>query len=199
MEAEILRDQILKASGLMTEKMFGAPVRPPQPEGVTEVAYGNPKWNASQGVDRYRRSIYAYQKRTAPFAMFTTFDAPSGEACVARRDVSNSSLQALTLLNDVMLVEAAQALGRLIAAHSADDHERVRLIFRRVLVRPPTSDELETLTDFVQRQRSRFQSGELDAKVVAGSESEGSEILERAVWTALARALFNFDETVTKG
>ena len=199
MEAEILRDQILKASGLLTEKMFGAPVRPPQPEGVTEVAYGNPKWNTSEGADRYRRSIYAYQKRSAPFAMFSTFDAPSGEACVARRDVSNSSLQALTLLNDVMLVEAAQALGRLVAAHSADDHDRVRLAFRRVLVRPPTTDEVDTLTEFVQRQRSRFQSGELDANVVAGVESEGSDALEHATWTSLARALFNLDETVTKG
>ena len=76
----------------------------PQPAGVTEVAYGGGRWNAAKGADRYRRSLYTYAKRTAPFAMLATFDGPSGEACVARRNRSNSPLQALTLLNDVMLM-----------------------------------------------------------------------------------------------
>lgn len=200
LEAEILRDQLLRASGLLTEKMFGPPVRPPQPEGVTEVAYGNPSWNASTGADRYRRSIYTYLKRTAPFAMFTTFDAPSGEACVARRDVSNSPLQALTLLNDVMLVEAAQALGRRVAEQCDTDKEGgVRLAFQRVLVRPPTDEEVDMLTAFVRDQRARFQAGELDVRAVAGTDEENaSDAVARATWTALARALFNLDETVTK-
>jgi len=195
LEAEILRDQILKASGLLSEKMYGPPVRPPQPSGVTEVAYGSPKWNPSAGEDRYRRSLYTFQKRTAPFAMFNTFDAPSGEACVALRDRSNSPLQALTLLNDVMLVEAAQALGRQLVEVPTDDAERVRLAFRRVLVRPPNEEEVALMLDFLKAQRARFASGDLDAVAVAG---QGDETVERAAWTSLARALFNLDEAVMR-
>ena len=101
LEAEVIRDSTLKAAGLLSLKMGGPPVKPPQPDGVSEVAYGSPKWDASTGEDRYRRSLYTFVKRTAPFALYNTFDAPTGEACIPRRDVSNTSLQALTLLNDV--------------------------------------------------------------------------------------------------
>ncbi|MEL7338111.1 MAG: DUF1553 domain-containing protein, partial [Planctomycetota bacterium] len=88
LEAEIIRDASLAAAGLLSEKMYGPPVRPPQPASARAANYSRSQWNASAGEDRYRRSIYTYQKRTAPFAMFTTFDAGSGEACIARRDVS---------------------------------------------------------------------------------------------------------------
>ncbi|NBW86838.1 MAG: DUF1553 domain-containing protein, partial [Planctomycetia bacterium] len=120
LEAEVIRDSLLEAAGLLSKKMYGPGVRPPQPEGVTEVAYGNPKWAASGGEDRHRRSVYTFQKRTAPFAMVTTFDGPTGESCLARREVSNSALQSLTLLNDPMFVEAAQALGRAVMAAGPD-------------------------------------------------------------------------------
>ncbi len=107
----------LKASGLLSPKIGGPSVFPPQPASVTsEGAYGALRWEPSPGEDRYRRGLYTFSKRTAPFAMFTTFDAPSGEACVARREVSNTPLQALTLLNDTVFVEAAQAFGRQLAA-----------------------------------------------------------------------------------
>lgn len=115
LDAEVLRDTYLQASGKLSDKIGGPPVRPPQPPGITEVTFGSPKWNASQGDDRYRRSIYTFIKRTAPFAMFSTFDAPSGEACIAQRTRSNSPLQALTLLNDVMLLELARGLGEQLA------------------------------------------------------------------------------------
>ncbi|MEZ5304212.1 MAG: DUF1549 and DUF1553 domain-containing protein [Verrucomicrobiales bacterium] len=197
LEAEIIRDAALHASGLLSEKMFGPPVRPPQPEGVTEVAYGSPKWNPSQGEDRYRRSIYTYLKRTAPFAMFTTFDAPSGEACIARRDRSNSPLQALTLLNDGMFLEAAQALGSTIAAQKGTADEKAADAFRRILIRQPTDTELEKLVAFYQAQKQRFASGDANAQAVAG-EGQGNPI-ERAAWTAAARALMNLDEAVTRG
>ncbi|MDB6033158.1 MAG: Planctomycete cytochrome, partial [Verrucomicrobiales bacterium] len=108
LEAELVRDGALHASGLLSRKMFGPPVRPPQPAGVTEVAYGSPAWETSTGEDRYRRSLYTFQKRSAPFAMFNTFDAPSGEVCLARRESSNTPLQALALLNDVAFVEVAR-------------------------------------------------------------------------------------------
>ena len=113
LEAELLRDAALEASGLLSHKVGGPSVFPPQPASVTaEGAYGALGWKPSEGLDRYRRGLYTFSKRTAPFAMFTTFDAPSGEACVARREPSNTPLQALTLLNDAALIECAQALGR---------------------------------------------------------------------------------------
>jgi hypothetical protein len=196
LEAEMIRDATLRAAGLLSEKIGGPSVYPPQAEGVSEVAYGSPKWNASSGADRYRRGLYTFIKRTAPYAMLTTFDAPTGEACIARREASNSPLQALTLLNDVVFVEAAQALGKELASQPGSIEERVRTLFRRVLTRPPTDDEVAMLTHFLQTQKQRFEAKELDAKAIAGDGPGDAN--ERAAWTALARALFNLDEAVTR-
>jgi len=171
-------------------------VYPPQQEGVSEVAYGSPKWTASPGEDRYRRGLYIFAKRTAPYAMLTTFDAPTGEACIARRDVSNSPLQALTLLNDVVFIEAAQALGKTLAIKPGSVEERIALLFRRVLTRPPTADETALLAKFFAAQKARFVSNELDAKAIAGDGT--GDVNERGAWTVLARAIFNLDEAVTK-
>ena len=196
LEAEITRDAALRVSGLLSEKMGGPGVRPPQPEGVTEAAYGNAKWNADTGENRYRRSIYTFQKRTAPFALYNNFDAPTGEACVARRDVSNTPLQALALLNDQVFLEAARALGVAFAAQGDSVEARVRTLFRRCLTRPPTDDEVKRLAKFFYAQRARFDLGELDAKALVGAET--GDVHEAAAWTALARALFNLDETITR-
>lgn len=197
LEAEVLRDSYLRASGLLSEKMGGPGVRPPQPEGITEAAYGQAKWNANTGEDRHRRSVYTYLKRTAPFAFYNTFDAPSGEACIARRDVANTPLQALTVLNDVLIVEICQAFGREFAAMQGTQAERLTQLFRRCLTRAPSPDELQQLGQFLDSQRKRFQSGELNAGLVAGDTANNGT--ERAVWTALARVLLNLDESITKG
>ncbi len=197
LEAEIIRDAALRASGLLAEKMGGPSVYPPQPAGVTEVAYGGPGWPTSEGEDRHRRSVYTFMKRTAPFAMFNTFDAPTGESCVARRDVSNTPLQALTLLNDVFFVEVSQAMGKLLAAGEGPVEARIREAFRRCLTRPPSDEEVATLVKFFEVQKQRFASGDLDAELIAG-EGPG-DVTERAAWTALARAILNLDEMITKG
>ncbi|MFN6051687.1 MAG: DUF1553 domain-containing protein, partial [Planctomycetia bacterium] len=97
LEAEVIRDSILATSGLLSFKIGGPGVFPPQPAGVTnEGTYGKLAWNTSNGEDRFRRGLYTFVKRTAPYAMFSTFDGPTGESCVARREVSNSPLQALS-------------------------------------------------------------------------------------------------------
>lgn len=179
LDAEIIRDAALQASGLLSAKMGGPGVYPPQPEGVTEVAYGNMKWPVSSGEDRYRRSLYTYAKRTAPFAMFNTFDGPTGESCLARREVSNTPLQALILLNDVMFQETAQALGRLALTSAKTPDERATFIFRRALTRPPGADELTKLLAFADKQKARGAA-------------------EPDVWTAVSRAVLNLDEAVTK-
>ena len=196
LEAEVIRDAMLRAAGLLSEKMYGPGVRPPQPEGVTEVAYGKPKWPVSAGEDRYRRSIYIFQKRTAPFAMTTTFDGPSGESCVPRREVSNSALQALTLLNDPMFVEIAQALGRAVAAVPGDDAARLRDLGLRVLSRDFDAEEAAALAAYLAEQRRRLAAGEIDAEQLAGST--GPDSAERAAWTLVSRAVMNLDEAIVK-
>jgi len=196
LEAEMIRDGALRAANLLSLKIGGPPVKPPQAEGVSEVAYGNPKWEAAAGEDRYRRSLYTFVKRTAPFALYNTFDAPTGEACIVRRDMSNTPLQALTLLNDVVFIESAQALGRQLGAISAGaDDDRIREAYRRVLARAPREDELPLIRTFLATQRQRLESGELNAVSLAGPNATK----EVAVWTVFARALFNLDEYVTKG
>ena len=191
LEAELIRDSALAASQLLNPATFGPPVKPPQPDGVTEAAYGGAKWDADSGANRYRRSIYTFQKRTAPFAMFNTFDAPSGEACLARRDVSNTPLQSLTLLNDIAFQEAAKSLGKLAAAQPGDDAAKLTYAFRHILVRSPQPTEVQKLQAFLTAQRARLQNGELDGKTIASDA-------DTALWTLLARALLNLDETVTK-
>jgi hypothetical protein len=196
LEAEVIRDSMLEAAGLLSKKMYGPGVRPPQPEGVTEVAYGSPKWNSSSGEDRHRRSIYTYQKRTAPFAFTTTFDGPTGEACIPRRDVSNSPLQALTLLNDPMFVEVSRALGKAAMASGSDDASRLRDLGLRMLSRDFDADEAAALSRYLTMQRTRLASGELDAGKLAGGD--GPDVVERAAWTLVARAVMNLDESVVK-
>ncbi len=205
LDAEVIRDQFLVASGVLSEKIGGPSVRPPQPAGITEVAYGGAKWNAGKGEDRYRRSLYTYAKRTAPFAMLSTFDGPSGEACVARRNRSNSPLQALTLLNDVMLMDLArQAAERLTAAGEGNDAGLMTTLFRRVLVRIPTDDELDSLLAFLVAQRQSFlESPELAVQFLDLAEkqtqaTENSKLANKAAWAATARALFGLDETLTR-
>lgn len=197
-EGELVRDLVLQASGLLSGKIGGPSVFPPQLASITrEGTYGPLDWVVSRGEDRYRRGLYTFAKRTAPYATFGIFDAPSGEACTARREVSNTPLQSLTLLNDEVFVEAARALGSRAAGGAGDDAGRVRALFRRVLTRPPTDEEVARILVFVREQRARLDRGEFAAAELAGTGD--GEPRERAVWTAVARALLNLDETVTRG
>ena len=196
LEAEVIRDSMLSAAGLLSTKTGGPGVRPPQPEGVTEVAYGNPKWKVSKGEDRHRRSIYTFQKRTAPFAMATTFDGPTGEACLVRREVSNSPLQALTLLNDPMFVEVARALGAATMQAGPDDATRLEDLGRRLLSRGFDADETAALAAYLAAQRRRLAAGELDAEKLTGEA--GPDAVERAAWMLVARAAMNLDEAIVK-
>jgi len=204
LEAEIVRDSLLKASGTLSEKRGGAPVRPLQPTGITEVAFGSPKWNVSDGEDRYRRSIYTMIKRTAPFAMITTFDGLSGEQCVAQRSRSNTPLQALTLLNDIMIVDMAQAASKHLLEHAdlTTDDARIVRLFRQLLTRPPDQEEFNWLSQFVAEQRKAFQENPDSARQLMSDdndqEASNDEWVERAVWTATARVIFGLDEAVTR-
>lgn len=192
LEAEIIRDLALDASGLLSEKMFGPSVRPPQPASVTEGAYGGMSWNISKGDDRYRRGLYTFAKRSAPFATFQAFDAPTGEACVARREISNTPLQSLVLLNDEVFYETAQALGKLTAAHPGTTGEKTTFAFQRCLTRPPSQEEINKLSSFFDLQLARIRSGELKPAMPEGSTPD------ETAWMTVARVLLNLDETITK-
>jgi hypothetical protein len=212
--AEVVRDIALLASGLLAARIGGPSVFPPQPEGVTALAYGMTPWPVNTGADRYRRGLYTYLKRTSPYAAAITMDAPTSETTCVRRDRSNTPLQALTLLNDTVFVEAAQALARRVLSECPERTiaARARHAFRLCLARPPRSEELARLTAFFDRQLARFRAGELDAVQVAGLSSQdpvptplltrrpppGSDPNELAAWTTVARVLLNLDETVTK-
>jgi hypothetical protein len=177
LDAERLRDGLLSASGLLARKWGGPSVYPPQPEGVSTMAYGKPSWKTSEGGNRYRSSIYTFSKRTAPFAAFTTFDAPTGELCIARRDRSTTPLQALTLLNDDMYLEIARALAETSireVGKSASSEEVATEIFRRLMVRQPEPEELESLMQFYELQSDHNEP-----------------------WVLVARALINTDEAIT--
>ena len=128
--------------------------------------------------------------------MFNTFDAPTGESCTARRNQSNTALQALTLLNDVMFVEIAQHLGDAAFVYSDRDAKRAEFIFRRILTRPPSKSERSRLIAFVELQRERIEDGSLDGTKVASTGQANAK--ERATWTLLARALFALDENITR-
>ncbi|MDC0295466.1 PSD1 and planctomycete cytochrome C domain-containing protein [bacterium] len=176
LQAEQLRDAMISAAGMLSCEIGGKSVYPPQPASVMQLAYGNPGWAASVGGDRFRRSLYTFSKRTAPFAAFSTFDGPSGEVCLARRDRSTTPLQALTLLNDPMFVEIAEALSKQakLDVGSGSSEMLARAMFVRLLVREPSRDELNAMGRFVD----------------AAPEGEDR-------WMLLARALMNLDEAVT--
>lgn len=196
LEAELVRDLSLQVSGVLSDKIGGPSVFPPQPASVTtEGTYGAIPWNVSSGEDRYRRSLYTFAKRTSPYAMYMTFDGPSGEACIARREVTNTPLQALTMLNDTIVIEAAQTLGRDIASRADSPTDRMQYLFRHCLTRPATADELTLLVQFLQEQTGRLERKELNAEAVAGP---GDNAVPRAAWTLVARALLNLDETIMK-
>jgi Protein of unknown function (DUF1553) len=201
-DAEMVRDMMLAASGRLSPKMFGPSVYPPQPASVTELSYGNMKWEVSPGEDRYRRSLYTFSKRTAPFAAYTVFDGPTGESCVPRRNRSNTPLQALTLLNDEMYLELARAVAEYRISNKEvpiSKEEKAAQIFRRLLTRPPSDNELTMLLEYQAAQQQRLEAGELDAKLILGvDDGEAAQLAGQASWAMVARAVMNLDEAITK-
>lgn len=203
LEAEQLRDAALAAAGLITRTVGGPSVYPPQPASVTtEGTYGKLPWPESHGADRYRRALYTFSKRTAPFAMLTTFDAPSGESCIARREAGDTPLQALTVLNDALFMEAAKELGHRTATASNSPDAIVRQLFHKILLREPTSDELAELSEYLMHQVSQVTATEDSLKALGkGNAETGSRDRPdpmMAAATLLARVLFNTDEFINR-
>jgi hypothetical protein len=199
MEAEMIRDAALAASGLLSPKMFGPSVFPPQPDGIWNMPYSTDKWTTSAGDERYRRSLYTFWRRTAPYPSFMTFDATSREFCTVRRVRTNTPLQALTLLNDPASFEAARALaGRMIAAGAAP---RVRAAsgVKLVLSRGAKPAELDRLVAMYEQELAHYGAQPAAAaQVAAASGDTRGDSAELAAWTMVASVLLNLDEAVTK-
>ncbi len=207
-ESEIIRDLSLAASGMLTERIGGASVRPPQPAEYAGLTYaGSAKWVESQGVDRYRRGLYTFFQRTSPYPMLMTFDSPDSNECTARRQTSNTPLQALTIWNDPAFFEASQSLARRIVREVPSAGEPREVVRRRAahafilcLARRPSEAELTDLVVLFDDQVRLTLQDEAAAKQIAGPEPlpEGTSAAELAAWIGVSRTVLNLDEFITR-
>ena len=202
-EAEIIRDLSLAASGLLSSKVGGPSVFHPIPAGVADVNYNSAfKWNLSEGEDRYRRGLYTYFKRTAPHPGLITFDCPDSNVTTLQRARSNTPLAALITLNSESFVETAQALARRVLAEKslADDTARIEHAFRLCLSREPEPAERERLASLLEDSRAWYRDRAAEAAELAGEKlPAGLSANEAAAWTSTVRVLLNLDEFLTRG
>ncbi|QDU12030.1 Planctomycete cytochrome C [Gimesia aquarii] len=204
--AESIRDNALAISGLLSTKMGGPPVYPPQPKGLwRHVGRNAPKYLTSTTEDRYRRGVYVIWRRSAPYPSFTNFDAPDRGSCVINRSRTNTPLQALTLLNDPAYIEIAVGLAKRLAtkdiASNLSDRERVTYAFRLCVARKPKTEEVDLLTKVFQQELKYFQEHPQAAQKLISAENrpEGVGATRMAAWLYIANILLNLDETITKG
>ena len=200
MDAEMVRDVALTASGLLSRKIGGPSVFPPQPDGIWDIPYSSEKWIPSEKEDRYRRGLYVFIRRSAAYPTFMTFDATSREHCTVRRVRTNTPLQALTTLNDEAFFETAQALAaRVLREPAPGNAERATYAFRLIASRTPKPEEVERIVASYTRQLERFRK-EPDAasRVIKGYAVAGVNGAEQAAWTLVANTLLNLDEALTR-
>jgi Protein of unknown function (DUF1553)/Protein of unknown function (DUF1549)/Planctomycete cytochrome C len=195
--AEMVRDQALMASGLLSDTMGGPPVMPPQPEGVWNSVYNDSKWVDAKGPNRYRRAIYTYIKRTSGYPSFLTFDASEHDVSLARRIPTNTPLQALVTLNDPVYQEASEALARRMMKETDALDGRLRYGARLVLSRDPTDGELATLRRLYEEALAAPSAPRVVLVKIA-AKSEGRSGKELAALTAVASVLFNLDAALTR-
>jgi hypothetical protein len=203
LSAETVRDQALAVSGLLSKKMYGPPVRPPQPKlGLAAAFGGSTDWKTSEGDDRYRRAIYIYWRRSNPYPSMATFDAPNRDVCALRRTRTNTPLQSLVTLNDPVYVEAAQALARRAIEHDSVVEEQIAYAFRRCLLRPPHDNELKQLVGLYNDSRARLadqpKAEEKLATIPLGKLPDNIKVLDAAAMTVVGNVLLNLDEMVLK-
>lgn len=202
LSAEMIRDQALMASGLLTEQLGGPSVRPYQPEGLLKEIASDTTYEQDHGPNLYRRSLYTYWKRTVAPPMMTNFDASGRETCEVRQSRTNTPLQALNLLNDVTFVEAARVLAQDVLAIPGKDQQRLNRIFERLLTRLPGNRERTILIAGLKHHRERFVKDQKAAKVLiqTGEWPVADELppAELAAWTTICSTIMNLDEAVTK-
>ena len=201
LDAEIVRDVALSAAGLLTEKLGGPSVFPPQPDGVFDFTQDPKPWNAASGGDRYRRGMYTHFWRSSPYPSLTVFDAPNANVTCTRRVRSNTPLQSLTMANDQAFFECAQGLAaRVLVAPMTDDASRLAHAFRLCMSRGPSASETAVLTEVLAAERQMIAADPAVADALVSKEAcpDDAARRERAVWTSVCRVLLNLDETITR-
>ncbi|MFT5109550.1 MAG: hypothetical protein ACI9UA_005199, partial [Pseudoalteromonas tetraodonis] len=205
LDAEIIRDVALSASGLLSEKIGGPSVYPPQPDGIYAFTQNRKGWNTSKGADRYRRAMYTFFYRSAPYPLFGTFDAPDFQMTCTSRSRSNTPLQALNIANDEAFMEfarglAARVVDELPGEAGAKRDARIRLAFERSMSRDPSAKELALLTSYGKAVAADFEKAPDDAKALLDKNLMigGLPAHEAAALVTVARAIFNTDNFITR-
>ena len=201
--AEMLRDQALAASGMLAEKIGGPSAKPYQPPGLWEIAMGNPKYEQGHGEDLHRRSLYTFWKRTVPPPAMISFDAPEHNVCLAKRQSTSTPLQALCLLNDTQIVEAARFVSQRMLQEAGPALDgQIQWAFRLVTSRHPSPRELAVLKQLFQEQRDLFAADpQAASKLLVVGEAANNPALspaDLAAGAVLAEALLNHDEAVMR-
>ncbi|HIL25124.1 MAG TPA: DUF1553 domain-containing protein [Verrucomicrobia bacterium] len=205
MSAEMVRDNALAISGLLSTKMHGPPIYPPQPGNIwRHVGRNGPKFNVATDENRFRRGVYVVWRRGAPYASFVNFDAPDRGTCVVQRPRTNTPLQALTLMNDEAYVEMALAFaGRVLAETKAGPEAKIEFAFKAALSRSPRPAELKFVKSLLLKRHAYFEKNTKAATEIIGNVKgwkapKGLDTGELAAWFFIANILLNLDETITK-
>ncbi|GAB4138837.1 MAG: PSD1 and planctomycete cytochrome C domain-containing protein [Planctomycetaceae bacterium] len=201
--AEEIRDSSLQIAGMLSTKIGGPPVFPYQPKDYYKGKKGGWSWNLSQGEDRYRRGMYTFWRRTTPYPTFIIFDAPDRSSCTVARPRTNTPLQALATMNDPQFVEASRVLGQRVLTEGPKNLDgRLSFAFRLATARNPNQEELTVLQETYREQLAHYQKNPEAAKklIQAGTfqRPENLDPIQHATWTAIANALLNLDETITR-
>ena len=208
LSAEKIRDHALAVSGLLDRTVGGPSVKPYQPDGLWAETVGGgggslAKYIRDKGSKIYRRSIYTFWKRTVPPPSMMTFDAASRDICAVRRPTTSTPLQALVMLNDPQIVEASRVLAYTAIEKEKKLNNRIALMFRLATSREIKEDELNHLVEFFEGEKNRFAENTKDAEALLKTgeypQRELLEVSEMAAYTLVANAIFNLDETITRG
>ncbi len=202
-DAETVRDVALSAGGILSGKMGGPSVFPPQPSGIWTMIASNDTWVESKDEDRYRRGLYTFARRTAPYPSMTAFDSTSRELICTRRARTDTPLQALTTLNDPQFVEAAVGVAaRMLREGGKTDADRIAYGFLLCLGRHATQPEVATVLDLINAERKDYAGNdEATTKLLADAPGVNHDNLdphELAAWSIAGNVLLNLDETITR-
>ena len=203
LSSEMVRDQALATAGLLSKKMYGPPVKPPQPNLGLSAAFGSSTdWQTSSGEDRYRRAVYTTWRRSNPYPSMATFDAPNREVCTLKRNRTNTPLQALVTLNDPVYVEAAQGLARRMLAQPGNSEAQIRWGFRVALLRDPSGAELQSLQELLSDMIVEYSQDSAAAMTIAteplGALPPNMKAEEAAAMTVVSSVILNLDEMLMK-
>lgn len=191
LSAEMVRDQALVVAGLLSEKMYGPPVMPPQPDGIWKSVYSGAKWKTSKGEDRFRRAVYTFWKRTSAYPSMLTFDAPAREVCSTRRISTNTPLQSLTTLNDPVFVECAESLAkRMQTEGNGSIQGKIAYGYELSTGQVVAAEDLAELVDLYHAADAEYRD--------QGNLNQTENLRSHHALTAVASALLNIDRSLTK-